>query len=558
MKYITVNYPLTASIQFEGYMYDKISKIYLQSDKVQLPNLVYVDAFSNMPRVSAICPPFSGYEYPTNRYSIDNRNTLNVIITGVSGVGYVDVILFNSAGYKKMSGFGYIIQLNYIPYIIDAKFTPSLYPVYTALPTPFAFNVTYSTGVNFGITSSSFSSTLSTHNDKIGRYYTPATAGNTYTLSTTPTIYSAITADTVTYYSSNTAVATISGNKAFYNYITGGVSGVITLSAIGTYNNSQFTFTNTVPSNLTFTQSYSGENPYPSLSVYGDLASRRTPYFQILSGAIPNTTRFVATTAVDSRIANKSPSTALSIFSTQNASTSSFIRNTNCWAYDIDLTCFSPWNSNGSNQQAGTLITPRHIVYAKHFEYGIGTRVWFITKTNQIVSRTLVAKYDTVPPDYDDICIGALDSDVPSSISYCKFLPYSLSANIPNKYFADSLEQIPVIRTNQFKEAMVGDLSFFSYSPYYAYSICQTPVLPQRISFYKDVIGGDSGSPCFIIINNEPVILTLWHFGGSGYGPNYTALQSGINDGLSALDIQTGTYTGYRVTNISLSGFTSF
>ena len=122
MNYITVNYPTTASIQFEGYFYDYLSKVFLSSGDmfINLPSITAVDAFSNMPRISAACPAFSGYEYPSTYYNVDSKNILNVTIAGLTGIGNADVILFNRAGYKKMSDFGYLLQLNPSNFLVNS------------------------------------------------------------------------------------------------------------------------------------------------------------------------------------------------------------------------------------------------------------------------------------------------------------------------------------------------------------------------------------------------------------------------------------------------------
>ncbi|WAQ94057.1 hypothetical protein MAR_006528, partial [Mya arenaria] len=54
------------------------------------------------------------------------------------------------------------------------------------------------------------------------------------------------------------------------------------------------------------------------------------------------------------------------IFTLQDHGHKRYVRNPHCWAYPLDLTCISPWNSNQGNRKAGTLITPRHAVWAKH------------------------------------------------------------------------------------------------------------------------------------------------------------------------------------------------
>ena len=46
-----------------------------------------------------------------------------------------------------------------------------------------------------------------------------------------------------------------------------------------------------------------------------------------------------------------------------NGTSGVFILNTNCWAYGIDLSCASPWNSRWESQQAGTALTKRHLLF---------------------------------------------------------------------------------------------------------------------------------------------------------------------------------------------------
>jgi len=111
MKYITLSLPNFASIVFEGLMYDKVSTVYLSS-----ANITYsypfsaVDSFTHIRRVSAFCPPFSGYIYPQQYYTIKDRNYLAVNLTSLTGVsGFIDIILYGRAGYTKLSDKGYLV-----------------------------------------------------------------------------------------------------------------------------------------------------------------------------------------------------------------------------------------------------------------------------------------------------------------------------------------------------------------------------------------------------------------------------------------------------------------
>lgn len=111
MEYITITYPNTSSFMFEGYMYEFTSKVFLSSSSIVFPSLTSISPFTASRKVSAICPPFSGYEYPTSKYNIINSNQLQVNIYGLTGSGLVDVILFNAAGYTKLSDEGVLINL---------------------------------------------------------------------------------------------------------------------------------------------------------------------------------------------------------------------------------------------------------------------------------------------------------------------------------------------------------------------------------------------------------------------------------------------------------------
>lgn len=62
--------------------------------------------------------------------------------------------------------------------------------------------------------------------------------------------------------------------------------------------------------------------------------------------------------------------------------------NTNCWAYGIDLSCASPYNSAGHANQAGTLISDQHIVLAAHYQYATNTQVHFKDANGFSIVRT--------------------------------------------------------------------------------------------------------------------------------------------------------------------------
>jgi hypothetical protein len=248
---------------------------------------------------------------------------------------------------------------------------------------------------------------------------------------------------------------------------------------------------------------------------------------------------------IDNRISGKNPSTTKNIFSTQNHTSSIYTRNTNCWTGNIDMTCISPWNSTGSGQRAGTLISPRHIIFCEHFGFypKIGATIRFIDNSNNVINRTLVNSL-SFSGGWPDFRIGLLDSDVPNSISFAKVLPNNWVSYFPS---LSAQYTIPLLVLDQEEKALVTDWYTSSTS-----IRCTQPTNAQRLSFYENLISGDSGNPMFLIINNQLVLLSVVGGGGAGSGSSLAFYKNEINGLMTALG------GGYQLTEINLSAFNTY
>ena len=287
---------------------------------------------------------------------------------------------------------------------------------------------------------------------------------------------------------------------------------------------------------------------------------------QYLSDFVAGSLAKNACDAVDSRIAGKSASTTKDVFTTQNHAGSVYVRNTNLWCADLasKLTCVSPWNSAGGVYYAGTAVTPRHIIFAAHYQIPTGATVRFVTADNVVIDKVMTAK--VVHPsyngfDYPDLVIGVLSSDLPASITPCKVLPsiadYSpaIADNFPLTNIA---AKIATLFFDQQERASVADYTYDNNTSGFSVAKYAYPVNAKRLEFNEVVVGGDSGNPSFLILNNELCLLSVFTNGFAGAGTSIRAFRSDINQMIVDADALAGISTGYTLTNIDLSGFTQF
>lgn len=251
---------------------------------------------------------------------------------------------------------------------------------------------------------------------------------------------------------------------------------------------------------------------------------------------------------VDSRLAGKSAATALKIFTSQDHITPAYVRNPNVWCADLPhvLTCLSPWNSTGGPRMAGTLVSPIHPVLAKHYQPAINSIMRFVGADGTVYDRMLIDKKSlaTISGHYPDITIGLLDSPLPSeNFAFAKVLPDDYADYLPTAFNAID-GRLPSLTLDQEEKGLVTDVYSEGNS-----TVFTIPTEPQRLAFYENKIGGDSGNPALFIINGEPVILTVWTYGGAGSGTSIRGQKAAIN----ALMTELG--GGYQLTEVDLSEF---
>lgn len=241
--------------------------------------------------------------------------------------------------------------------------------------------------------------------------------------------------------------------------------------------------------------------------------------------------------AVDSRLVGKPPAAPpTEIFAINDFDHGlQFPRNPMLWCADLApyLTCFSPWNSNEHQYQGGTLITPKHALFAEHFSGRSGSntlhggdKLLFVGSSNVLYRRTLKDTPARVPGT--DICVGTFtENDLPPDVIPAPVLP----AGLKDSAFPAGT---PVIFCDKDKQAKVGELVSLN-------GVTIRPATgPLRAPFTKGgpAIIGDSGSPIFLVVDGRLALLALF-FAPNG-GPSVSANIEGINSLLGrgyALDV---------------------
>lgn len=204
------------------------------------------------------------------------------------------------------------------------------------------------------------------------------------------------------------------------------------------------------------------------------------------------------------------------------------------------------------------MISPRHFVCG-HVATAVGETYYFLSKANTMYSRT-VTHYQAIDPtdiygtnSGDTYYIGTLNSDLPGDITPVKFFPedYFKSGKMAH-CVSSSIINWPLFVTDQEKKALLH--GFFDSSITTPGFNWIYPIGSPYSTFYEEVVGGDSSSPVFVIVNSQTVLMTTLYT--SAYGPDYTMLLDPINAYMAAHPGDGGAI--YQAQIIDLSGFPTY
>ena len=225
-----------------------------------------------------------------------------------------------------------------------------------------------------------------------------------------------------------------------------------------------------------------------------------------------------ATNSVALRIAGADPAVSLSRFAEYPPSKGKlgfprclwekpFPANDKFWLKDVDFSCASPWTDESGSVRAGTLISRRHVIFAKHFALWKGVRILFVDGAGEVCPCRIEA---TKPLEKCDIMIGLLDYEVTPNIHPAKVLPEDYE-----KWIGDG-KGLPIVTFNQREQVLLSRLNIISSND--VSNVFETDA--RRMMFGGKMVTGDSGNPAFLLIGNEAILLYCLYSGGAGNGPS--------------------------------------
>lgn len=250
------------------------------------------------------------------------------------------------------------------------------------------------------------------------------------------------------------------------------------------------------------------------------------------------------------------------IFDSVNTAAPAFIRKSNniLASNNIDVTGRAHGNF-ATGYGSVTAISPLHVIGADHwFPNPLPAAVHFIDANNNVVTRTVVSSVRVANAKgvLTDMRIGLLDTPLPASIKPMQVLPPTYTTYLPSIQHGIPIFILHGWNIRSFAWKSGGDTASYDASG----------LVFSAVEFYKNRAGynqgniphAGSGSPVFVVINGEPVLLWILHWMGGEVslgGPDIAGMTAQVNAAMATLSTAAGSAV-YTLTTASMAGFTAY
>ena len=227
------------------------------------------------------------------------------------------------------------------------------------------------------------------------------------------------------------------------------------------------------------------------------------------------------------------PVVAKEIWSEQDHTNLKYTRNPDCWLTGVDLSGCAVYTSSGDpNKKTCTMITPSCGAVAAHYPLSNGTKVRFVTPSGEVITRTVVKGMkhpDYKPPGetYADLFIVKLDEPVTG----CK--PLFMLPDDWQEYLQNNGKELMVVQMCQHEHAGLAMIDHIENSFKFLHCMPVPGMFPNSFTlqkFAENLIGGDSSDPCIMLYQGQPILMTVWRYGGYGAGVSIAGQSAWIDE----------------------------
>lgn len=224
---------------------------------------------------------------------------------------------------------------------------------------------------------------------------------------------------------------------------------------------------------------------------------------------------------------------------------------TNFWLYGVKG--LSATSIGLSNNFAGwslmTMVSPRHYLCATHMKPS--TNLAAFLDTNNVIHWRSTMQCVDLPSSFtlglsNDISVGILNADLPSSVGYLRIVPTNLSDYLPTNTWS----VVQGIGMNHEMRVFSQPMTF---GHPLSVSWSSRSVIPFGLTTNWSITlgGGDSSAPGRLLVGNQLVLVS--NNSGSGVGPNYSFVIAGINQQMHYLSTNNDVGTDYQLTPFMLT-----
>ena len=199
------------------------------------------------------------------------------------------------------------------------------------------------------------------------------------------------------------------------------------------------------------------------------------------------------------------------------------------WPSKLDMTGVAT-----DNVRTCTLISPRHILMAQHYQRNVGDKVVFHDRSGRAIVRIIEEKLAMPGGLWPDIAVARLDQETP--VKFYRVLP-------PREDYQQHLTGALAVITDKQRNLLMRRIAGITNRHLRFAKAAEFPP-----ACADPLISGDSGNPGFIVIQGEPILIETHTFGGMGQGPFVSNPENyaGINELMDQLG------GGYQLTPISI------